>query len=42
VWQGNLVLSPTLRKEHNMKVLENRVLTRVFRPKRDARLKIIG
>jgi hypothetical protein len=32
---GCETLSPTLREEHRLKVLENRVLRRVFGPKRE-------
>jgi len=32
---GHETWSPTLRKEHRLRVLENRVLRRMFGPKRD-------
>jgi hypothetical protein len=39
VLYGCEILSLTLREEHRLKILENRVLRRIFRPKRD---EIIG
>ena len=35
VLYGHETWSPTLRKEHRLRVLENRVLRRIFGPKRD-------
>jgi hypothetical protein len=32
---GCETLSPTLREEHRLRVFENRVLRRIFGPKRD-------
>jgi hypothetical protein len=35
VLSGYKICSPTLREEHRLRVFENRVLRRIFGPKRD-------
>jgi hypothetical protein len=35
VLKGNETCSPTVSEEHRLRVFENRVLTRIFGPKRD-------